>query len=173
MAKKVEYTATLSASSIKELQRKLENYRDSLENKCRRLAQALAEDGVEIAKMQVSSLDAVFTGELMASIHSADRGGAVFCVVTDSSHCLYVEFGTGIVGQQSPYPYEFPEGISWTYASGKTIRQLADGRYGWFYPGDDGRWYFTEGMPARPFMHNTAVELMGKVESKAKEIFGS
>lgn len=164
----------LSVSSIRQLQKELEKYRDSLEYKARLLTETLAERGVEIARVRVASLDAVFTGELISSIHSeykgSQKGGAVFAVVADSDHAAFVEFGTGLIGKESPYPYELPEGVSWQHASGKTIRQLTDGRYGWFYP-KDGRWYFTEGMPSRPFMHETSMEIMRMVEKTAKEIF--
>lgn len=175
MAKKVIKISTLSVSEIRKAQKELEKYRDSLEYKARLLAETLAERGVEIARVRVASLDAIFTGELISSIHSeykgSQKGGAVFAVVTDNSHCVFVEFGTGMIGQESPYPYELPEGVSWQYASGKTIRQLADGRYGWFYP-KDGQWYFTEGMPARPFMYETSLELQKIVVEVAKEVFG-
>ena len=173
MPKKI-LTANLSVSSIRQLQKNLEKYKDGLTYKATLLAERLSERGVEIARVQIADLDAIFTGELIQSLHSEYKGstpyGAIFAVVTDSEHAAFVCFGTGIVGKESPYPYELPEGVTWDYASGKTIRQLADGRYGWLYP-RDGKWYFTEGMPSRPFLHNTAMELREIVEKTAKEIF--
>jgi len=84
-----------------------------------------------------------------------------------------VEFGTGQIGLDKPYPYKLPDGVSWNYATGKTIRQNALGRYYWFYPGDDGKWHYTEGMPARPFMYETANDLKQKVEEVAKRVFAT
>ena len=75
------------------------------------------------------------------------------------------------MGNRSPYPGEWPDGVSWEYASGKTIRQLADGRYGWFYEDDGGQWWFTEGMPSRPFMYYTSIQLRDIVVKTAKEVF--
>lgn len=171
MAKRVFKADCLSISSIKQLQRDLTKYRDSLEYKARLLAETLAERGVEIARVQIADLDAIFTGELIQSIHSeyvtSQKGGAIFAVVADSSHAIYVEMGTGRVGAEHPYPGHLPA----VYAQGKTIRQLADGRYGWFYQ-RDGQWYFTEGMPSRPFMYNTTMELYQIVAETAKKIFG-
>ena len=113
----------------------LRDYENSLEYKCRLLAETLAEKGVEIARMQIVDLDAIFTSELLQSIHSeyigSVKGGGVWAVVAGTDHAAFVEFGTGVVGKQSPYPYQLPEGVDWQYASGKTIRQLADGRYGY------------------------------------------
>ena len=165
----------LSHSSIQNAIKQLRDYKNSLIYKCQMVAQKLAEKGVEIARVQIADLDAVFTSELLSSIHSeyegSTKGGGVWAVVAGTDHALMVEFGTGIVGKQSPYPGKLPDGVTWNYASGKTIRQLADGRYGWFYPSDDGNWYFTEGMPSRPFMYYTSLQLMKLVEKTVKEVF--
>lgn len=175
MAKRV-FKASLSVDSIRNLQKELEKYKDSLTYKARLLAERLSERGVEIARVEVAELDAIFTGELIQSLHSEYRGstpyGAIFAVVTDSEHCAFVEFGTGQFGEDKPYPYPLPEGVSWDYNVGKTIRKNAvTGRYYWFYPGKDGKWYYTEGLPARPFMFLTSLELQNEVVKIAKEIF--
>lgn len=174
MAKKV-ISMTLSQKSIQNVMQEIRSYQNSLEYKCRLLAEKLAEKGVEIAQTYVASLDAIFTYELNSSIHAEHvkdlQGGGIYAVVAGTDHALFVEFGTGIVGQQSPYPGKLPEGVTWEYASGKTIRQLADGRYGWFYRDDNGQWWFTEGMPSRPFMYYTANELRDLIIETAKEVF--
>lgn len=168
--------ADLSVSSIRNLQRELEKYRDSLTYKARLLAEKLSERGVEIARVQIADLDAIFTGELIQSLHSEYEGstqyGAIFAVVADSKHAAFVCFGTGQRGEDRPYPYPLPNGVSWDYNVGKTIRQNSvTGRYYWFYPGQDGKWHYTEGMPSRPFLHNTSMELIREVPKIAKEIF--
>lgn len=171
MGKKV-FKADLSISSIRQLQKELVRYQEYLTNKAAQLAKALSEIGVDIAQVQVADLDAIFTGELIASIHSeykdSTKHGAIFAVVADSSHAIYVEIGTGIVGAQHPYPGKLPV----IYAQGKTIRQLSDGRYGWFYQDDNGDWWFTEGMPSRPFMYLTSLELQEQIVNVAMDIFG-
>lgn len=177
MAKKTLRCDILSQSSIRQLQKDLEKYRDSLEYKARLLAETLAERGVEIARVQIADLDAIFTGELLESIHSeyvtSQNCGAIFAVVADNEAAVFVEFGTGSKGEDRPYPYPLPEGVSWDYNVGKTIRQNpVTGTYYWFYPGEDGKWHYTEGMPSRPFFYNTAMELMQIVEKEAKKIFG-
>ena len=175
MAKKT-LKADLSISSIRNLQKELEKYRDSLTYKVRLLAEKLSERGIEIARVQIADLDAIFTGELIQSLHSEYKGstqyGAIFAIVTDSDHAVFVEFGTGQRGEDKPYPYPLPEGVSWDYNVGKTIRQNSvTGRYYWFYPGQDGKWHYTEGMPSRPFLHNTSMELIREAPKIAKEIF--
>lgn len=173
---KTVITLELSEKSIQNAIRELRAYQNSLTYKCQLLAEKLAEKGVEIARVQVADLDAIFTSELISSIHAEYQGsmknGGIWAVIAGTDHAMFVEFGTGTVGERSPYKGELPEGVSWKYATGKTIRQLSDGRYGWFYPADDGNWYFTEGMPSRPFMYLTANELRQIVTKTAKEVFG-
>ena len=174
MPKKITINA-LSKSSIENAIKQLRAYQNDLTYKCQLLAEKLAENGVEIARVQIADLDAIFTSELLSSIHAeyegSTKGGSIWSVVAGTDHAMFVEFGTGIVGKQSHYPGELPDGVSWEYASGKTIRQLADGRYGWFYKDDDGQWWFTEGMPSRPFMYYTSIQLRDIVVKTAKEVF--
>lgn len=173
MAKKKFKVNIMSPSSIDQLIKELRSYQNSLEDKTKLFCERLAEIGVETAKATVYGLDAVFTGELFRSIHSEQRSSGttvVFAVVASSEHAVFVEFGTGIVGKESPYPAPFPDGVDWQYASGKTIRQLSDGRYGWFYE-RDGQWYFTEGMPSRPFMYLASLEIREQIVKIAKEVF--
>lgn len=166
----------LSAKSVRDAIQDLKKYEADLTYKCQLLAERLAEKGVEIARVQLADLDAIFKGELISSIQAeyqtSKDGGSVWAVVAGTDHVVFVEFGTGVVGKANPYPGKLPKGIKWNYAKGKTIHQISDGRYGWFYPGDDGNWYFTEGMPSRPFMYNTANELKSILVDTAREVFG-
>jgi len=36
---------------------------------------------------------------------------------------------------------------------------------------ENGNWYFTQGMPSRPFMYETSMELMNLVVKTAREVF--
>lgn len=188
MAKRV-FKTNLSVKGIENLQKELENYKNNvLQHKVELLAKTLAEKGVDIAQVNVARLDAIFTGELINSLHSeyggSSKGKAVFYVVTDSKHAAYVEFGTGQEGLKSPYPADFPSGVDWQYNTGKTIRQATEdiyvrgkvfvrtGEYFWSYIGEDGKLHITKGMPSRPFMYETSLELMQIVVKTAKEVFG-
>lgn len=175
MAKKVFIANALSVKSLKKLQKDLQNYSKKLDCRAKLLAEKLSERGVEIARVRIADLDAIFTGELLSSIQSeykgSFKGGGIFAIATDNNHAAFVEFGTGQMGKDTPYPYPLPDGVSWDYATGKTIRQNAAGRYYWFYPGHDGKWHYTEGMPARPFMMGTSLELQKEIVKIAKEVF--
>lgn len=170
------FETNLSTDGIERLKRELLNYKNNtLRHKVDLLAKRLAEKGVVIAQTNVAKLDAIFTGELMNSI-SAKSGGstqnsAIFYIVADSEHAVYVEFGTGQLGEEGGYPYPFPQGVNWNYNTGKTIFEISPGQYGWFYQ-RDGKWYFTQGMPSRPFMYETSLELQTLIARTAREVFG-
>ena len=174
MAKK-GFNAVLTADSINDLKKELLSYKtDFLQARLVELTERLAEKGVEIAKANVTKLDAIFTGELIDSHHSEkgsiSKGTAIFYIVTDSKHAAFGEFGTGQLGMEGGYPYPFPEGVQWNYNSGRTIFEISPGQYGWFYKRDE-QWYFTQGMPSRPFMYETAMELEKEIVKTAKEVF--
>ena len=177
MGKTIELNL-FSDKSIKNANKALRDYENSLTYKCRLLAERLAEKGVEVARIEVTSLDAIFTGDLMRSIHAEHigniKGGGIWAVVADDKSAVFVEFGTlGSLGGKKEYPYPLPEGVQWNYGSGSNIIQLTNGQYGWFYKGDDGKVYWCEGMDSRPFMYLTGIELEKDVVKVAMEVFGN
>lgn len=176
MAKKTFNANLFSLSDLKQLKKDLEDYKDDLQVKCTLIAEKLAQKGVEISKIQIQSLDAVFTGDLLNSIRSeyvsSDKDSATFMVIADNEHAVFVEFGTGIVGKQSPYTGDIP--INWDYASGKSIGYYEiNGQmlYGWFYYDANKRLRFTQGMPSRPFMTNTSKLLEDEIADIVKSVF--
>lgn len=172
MATKKLYLNALSIKSIDKLKKAIVDYENDLQAKLVLFCERLSQYGVEAAQANIVNLDAVFSGDLFRSIYNeqqyATKDTVVFIVATNSEHAVYVEMGTGMVGAENPYPGKLPA----VYAQGKTIRQLADGRYGWFY-NKNGRWYFTEGMPSRPFMWFASMDMQEQVVRIAREVFGN
>ena len=86
----------------------------------------------------------------------------------DSDHAVFVEFGTGVVGQSSPFKGDTKEVSShgtWVYAT--------NGKEGWWYPSEEevseysvydeskGIYFnFTRGQESRPFTYNTYLYTM-------------
>lgn len=102
MGKPIELNL-FSDKSIQNAIKALRDYENSLTYKCRLLAERLAEKGVEVARIEVTSLDAIFTGDLMRSIHTEHigniKGGGIWAVVADDKSAVFVEFGTlGSIG---------------------------------------------------------------------------
>lgn len=161
MAKKIRFS--LSEKDINRAIREVEQYKAELEVKISRLIEALTDYGVEIAKVQVRQLGAWYTGELEANITGYfDPDLGIGVIKADCPYAVYVEFGTGIVGQGNPHPA--PEG--WKYDINE------HGEKGWVYYNErDGKWHWTKGMASRPFMYNTAKELERIAGDRARVVF--
>lgn len=172
---KRNFVTSLTRKSITNTVKKLENYKNNtLQQKAEIIASSLADTGVYVAQLMVAKYDAIFTTELISSIEKKFGGytkdKCVFYVVADSKHAVFVEFGTGQMGLEAPYPYPMPAGFDREYNTGKTIFEVSPGQYGWFYR-RDGETYFTQGMPSRPFMYETAQELANRVVRIVKAAF--
>lgn len=163
---KYTFKSDLSVKGIKNLQKELLNYQNKFNEKVNLFIEKLALEGVILAKTKIAEKDAVYTGELYKSMN-LKKGDAIFngsswIIYTDCPWASFVEFGTGIVGMQNPHPDTSI--IGWKYDVNE------HGEKGWFYF-KDGEWHWTKGMPSRPFLFETALELQTIVPKIAKEIF--
>lgn len=158
----------LTPASIRKAIREINAFEKKLEDCCNELIQVLSAQGAVIAKMNVMHMNAVYTGRLEESIQAVffqdERMGVIF---TDVPYAIYVEYGTGIVGEAQPHPEA--GAVEWEYDS------HGHGESGWWYYGDfDGvkqlRW--TKGMISRPFMYETLRWLEANAPSFAGNTFG-
>ncbi len=160
MAKRI--SMRLSESEIDKAIKSIHTHEQEIIRKVKLLVTAISDKGAEIAKVQVRSLGAVDTGKLEASIDGyfdVERGIGI--VKADTPYAVYVEFGTGIVGAESPHP----DKGSYVYDVNK------HGEKGWVYH-KNGRFYRTKGQPSRPFMYFTARELEQIIPEIARKVFG-
>ncbi len=158
----------LDPKSIDAAIAELEKYKKSLEYKVDQLVHLLTNLGIEKAR----DLVPIDTGVAQASIvgYVSDEDG--IGIIRAGGYCKYIEFGTGVKGQNSKHPSpEYLAIMKWAYNSGATIFTTKDGREGWYYPADDGTWRFTEGMPSRPFMYETAQYLRKEAHKLAEGVF--
>ena len=159
-----EITVGLTPKSIDAAIRKVERYKKELNPKVSLLIQSLTDAGVEIAKAQVRELGAWYTGELEESITGYFSPSLQAGIIkAGAPYAIYVEFGTGVVGEGQPHP-EPPDG--WKYDSNE------HGESGWWYFNErDQKWHWTKGMESRPFMYNTFLELQRLAKGEAKVVF--
>ena len=153
----------LSVSEIDRAIKEIEKYEREFKKNIDLMLERLVESGVEIARNEVISLGAFDSGKLAGSISSVmyvenNRG----LIITNCDYAAFVEFGTGVVGSNSPHPT-----MPWDYDVN------SHGEAGWvYYDEEQGRFRWTKGMPSRPFMYNTAKGLETKVVEIAREVFG-
>ncbi len=163
----------LDPSEIANAIQELRQYQKEVETKTRLLVQRLTDYGAEIARVKVVSLGAYYSGDLLSGVggYYSPTLNAGFVKVTND-HAAFVEFGTGVVGQNNPHKNgEYLSKAAWQYATGPKIFTTQDGKVGWIYPTDDGGFRFTEGMRSRPFMYETSLEFQNKLNQMAKEVF--
>ena len=168
-------TVRLDPKSIADAINELEEYKKEVERRAKLLVQTLTDLGVEIVRVKIVGMGAVYSGELLSGVdgYFSPALNAGYVRVS-SDHVAFVEFGTGVVGQASPHSNgEYLSKAAWSYASGAKIFTTKNGRVGWIYPTDDGGYRFTEGMQSRPFMYETALELQREFPRIVKEVFGS
>lgn len=163
MAKRV-IKLSLDTEEIERAIDEVKQFKAEFLEKCNRLVEVLTGEGVEVAKLQVKQLDAVYTGELMNSIDSYySPTYNVGIIKAGAYYAAYVEFGTGVVGKGAAHPN--PQG--WQY----DVNNHGDN--GWVYYDDyTGEFRWTKGFKSRPFMYNTARQLEKVCKKIAKEVFG-
>lgn len=128
------------------------------------------------AKMECPVRETGGGGELRNSIKtSLERRGSkmIATTYTDKQHAIFVEFGTGPVGQES-HEGVSPEFIP-SYSQHRwgipadEVDEADAKRYGWpkrTYGGKD--YYMTSGQPAHPFMYPALKNNEAKVAIKVK-----
>ena len=155
---------TLDQKDIDRAIREIKQFKNEFLKKCNELVQELTDYGVDVAKVEVTQLDAVYTGELRNSIEGYySPTYNVGIIKAGAYYAVYVEFGTGVVGSQSPHPN--PNGYQYDMHN--------HGEKGWVYYDDDsGNFRWTKGFKSRPFMYNTARQLEKDCKKIAQEVFG-
>lgn len=152
----------LDPHSIERAITELQMYKEEIERRARLIVERLADKGAVLARAKIQELDAVDTGELLGSVESCLMGNIGFIRV-NAEYGMFVEFGTGIVGEGAKHPAS--GAFNWQY----DINQ--HGEAGWHFPADDGKWPITKGQESRPFMYETAMQLRAELPRIIREVF--
>lgn len=110
----------------------------------------IAENGVLIAKSEMGKLGIPTDGELGDSITAYMVDATTARLEADGGHAIYVEFGSGIVGLNSPHQEAAQRGV--------TYDRNGHGESGWTY-NKDGEFFHTKGYKSRPFWYATGIRL--------------
>lgn len=162
---------SLDKRSISKAIKELNNYKVDLERKTQMIVIRLANEGYSCVVKNLANIR--YSGSLQNSVGlSISKNYAM--VYVSSEHAVFVEFGTGSKGAESPYTgvtdinyqYNIGETIGWYNVKGEM-------KYGWFYYDElKKKVIFTEGMPSRPFMWNASQTLRyQKLNEIIREVF--
>ena len=143
---------TLDERSIQEAIEEVDRFKNKLQPAMQCLIDYLGNRGVEVAKatlMLIGDEPAYMTGALQDSIaYRNEKGEGIVSAGEglvdgkgNQSYAIYVEYGTGIYGED----------------------RNGHGDAGWWYLAPWG-WTWTNGMPPRPFMASTFDDLRDEAE---------
>lgn len=181
-------TVSVTILNLDTVVQQISDYSKSLNGKSKKLVSELCKTGEAEATMNATSMGAFMVGDLMAGIGSQCSGkkGTVYC---DSSHAVFVEFGTGVAHWAD---YDHPLRSNYGFEPGSYGKGNGASPGGWWYPVDidkldalqdygarmmtldDGRILaHTYGMPSRPFMYNASQSMRNEIHKTARRIFKS
>ncbi len=143
----------------------LEGYSKRLEKNVTELINKMLNEGETYAANSLGHID---TGETLSTIMGYREGNTGILMV--GGNAVWIEFGTGCTyntGASHPKLSELNMSVWGTYGEGHG----ADPN-GWYYPGDDGTWHHTYGIPMNKFFYNTAQMLRKEYKRMAQEVFG-
>lgn len=165
-------TVNLSDDSISKAIKELRKYKSEIRQKAQLIVERLTDYGLEICKVKVCEMAIPDTGNLLSKIDGYYspllNAGFIRC---SCDYAVFVEFGTGTKGKAKSYTGQAMSECGYQYMGGTRYITTKDGRIGWFYPADDGTWRFTEGLPSRPFMYETGLEIRNKLNDIVREVF--
>lgn len=167
-------------SNIHKVTIAIDKYQKGLDKKCEKFVEELCKVGVQHANEEIDVLQNQYNSysslQYTKLSTREEHNGKKGTILNNYVLAPYIEFGTGVKGQNVSHP--LANEIGWQ-ASGR----------GWWYPSriDDpnttkreiirdgkptGEYVaYTQGMESRPFMHNTAMYLKEHCREIAKDIF--
>ena len=144
----------LSTSSLDDYIKDLELKKEQILKALPNIATRIAEEAGKDTYKSVETVPAEMQGET-----------AVAYARSTNEIDTYKEFGTGIVGSQSPHVDDALAKSGWKYDVNK------HGEKGWIYPKEDGSFGWTKGQPAQKKFYQASQRAKEKAPEIAKEEF--
>lgn len=132
----------LSTASINEFKKLLEKRKSDLPKIAENIVKRVCEEGLENNYASTEMLPIEHSGKTISGgIHTTDEKDT------------YKEFGTGIVGSNSPHVNEMLAIMGWKYDVNE------HGEKGWIYPKGDGTFGWTRGLEAQKKFYNAMLRM--------------
>ncbi len=179
MAKKT-LKADLSISSIRNLQKELEKYRDSLTYKCELLVKRLAEAGIKVAETNIGKSPLGKYVAIKTEITEEQAGCKAILIATGETFehdgyspfnsLLAIEFGSGIKynSEENPKAPDLGFGVG-TFPD---QTHAFDKNGWWFWSEEKQAWIHSYGVKATMPMYQASLEIAENVVKIAKQVFG-
>lgn len=167
----------LSDAGLRDAERQIQAYKATLNQKAQELAKALADKGLDVAKVRFAN--AQYAGSNDVSCH-VEQNGAACSIIAEGKSVAFIEFGTGVM--HSAYGGELPDGVGEHGTYGKE-----NGKHKrWYYYGESGnagtpvkevdgkgQLNYTSGNEPAMAMWGAVEEMASQVEATWREVWNS
>lgn len=162
--------------SVKNCIKQLQAYSKTLNRKTKLFVRRVGELGIQVANTYIAqyNIPSEVIGQLKLQKGDVAISGSTIQIIVSNDEALFWEYGTGIVGKNTPHP----ETDMWIYDMN------GHGQKGWVYVGGQlTEWskevksgvFYTKGMESQPFMYNTFLDLQysqfDAISNIAREVF--
>ena len=174
----------LSDAGLRDAERQIQVYKATLNKKAQELAKALADKGLDVAKVRFANAQYAGKNDVKCEV---SQNGASCTILAEGQAVAHIEFGTGVThqgwgaaGTVGPLPLPDNIGEHGTYGkeNGKHKR--------WYYYGDPGnagtyvdtvpgkgQLNYTSGNDAAMAMWGAVEEMASQVEATWREVWSS
>lgn len=173
----MEIKVRLSDAGLRDAERQIQAYKATLNQKAQELAKALADKGLDVAKVRFAN--AQYAGSNDVSFH-VEQNGATCSIIAEGKSVAFIEFGTGVM--HSAYGGDLPDGVGEHGTYGKE-----NGKHKrWYYYGESGnagtpvkqvdrkgQLNYTSGNDAAMAMWGAVEEMASQVEATWREVWNS
>lgn len=171
----------LSVSSIKDLQKQLQDYSNSMNKRCEELCIRLAKLGIPVIESNINSAHITYDEKGIESGSDTTHHTSVKVqsfgdyahvdLIVEGKDLLFIEFGSGIYHNAPPGESTHPRGkefgyVIGSYGKGNGVQKV------WGYYDDNGEFVLTHGTEATMPMYKASKEIANSILKVAKDIFG-
>lgn len=167
----------LSDAGLRDAERQIQVYKATLNQKAQELAKALADKGLDVAKVRFANAQYAGSNDVSCRV---EQNGNTCAIIADGKAVAFIEFGTGVM--HSAYGGELPDGVGEHGTYGKE-----NGKHKrWYYYGESGnagtpvkqvdgkgQLNYTSGNDAAMAMWGAVEEMASQVEATWREVWNS
>lgn len=167
----------LSDAGLRDAERQIQVYKTTLNQKAQELAKALADKGLDVAKVRFANAQYAGSNDVSCRV---EQNGNTCAIIADGKAVAFIEFGTGVM--HSAYGGELPAGVGEHGTYGKE-----NGKHKrWYYYGESGnagtpvkevdgkgQLNYTSGNEPAMAMWGAVEEMASQVEATWREVWSS
>jgi len=173
----VKIKVRLSDAGLRDAERQIQEYKTTLNQKAQELARALANKGLDVAKVRFTNAEYAGNNDVSCRV---EQNGSICTIIAEGRSVAFIEFGTG--AHHNGYGGQLPPGVGahGSYGKGHGAQRR------WYYYGEagnagtpvkqvdgKGQLNYTSGNDAAMAMWGAVEEMASQVEATWREVWNS